>query len=428
MALEKAANPAAASLAVARLEELSPARSHRCRDGQPMQGFCLISGEQGHIRVTLYVENGRTLTDRSGQAGFYYEGWLVGPAGPISLGAFNLGPEGQGSATRVIASSVIPIERAEVVRVTAEPFGGSEAGSIAVLEGRLVWLETGSPATPGAEERVPEAAQYGLPTPEPALQAVAGGRAGGWGSVARSFGPATAEARADESDTPGDSGEQSTADDSGDSGEQTAADDSGNGGEQTADDGPAGDGEQTAGDDSAENGEQTDADDGPAEGAKQTAGDDTGDAGEQTAVDDSGHSEAQAAAAGPEPRHANPLAVQVQLVQRHPMAPRAAGTATLNLRQGTLTLALRGLPSPTALGRDRSTGRPLNVYRVWLINQDTQVRTPVGYCQRAFGENFRFSADGLPLNRNHAILVTAEDRTATDAQTAPQVLIGSYEP
>ncbi len=129
----------------------------------------------------------------------------------------------------------------------------------------------------------------------------------------------------------------------------------------------------------------------------------------------------------PEQRQVNPLALSVQLVQRHPMAPRAAGTAVVNLRQGSLQLMLRGLPSPTALGRDRSTDRPFNTYRVWLVNQQTHARTPAGFCERAWGENFRFQADGLPLNRHDTILVTVEDRTATGTNTAsPQVLIGSY--
>ena len=132
----------------------------------------------------------------------------------------------------------------------------------------------------------------------------------------------------------------------------------------------------------------------------------------------------------PAPRHVNPLSVQVQLVQRHPMTPRATGTATINLRRGHLSLSLRGLPSPTALGRDRKSGRPFNAYRVWLINQKNQMRTPVGYCERVWGENFRFEADGLPLNRSDTILITAEDRSVATStgHPAPQVLIGSYDP
>lgn len=95
-----------------------------------------------------------------------------------------------------------------------------------------------------------------------------------------------------------------------------------------------------------------------------------------------------------------------------------------------MTINLRGLPSPMALGRDRTTGRPFNAYRVWLVNQRNQIRTPVGYCERAWGENFRFQADGLPLNRNDTILVTVEDRSAATStgHASPQVLIGSYEP
>ncbi|MFZ5817251.1 MAG: hypothetical protein ACOY93_18465 [Bacillota bacterium] len=347
-----------ARLAVARLDELSAAWSHRCREGQPMSAFCLINGDGERCRVTLFIENGRMLTDRTGQGGFYYEGWLVGPEGPVSLGAFNLGPGGQGSATRVMEAAALQASRSEWVRVTAEPFGGSPDGSIAVLEGRLIWLETGRPAPPApseapgeqawvtsepepaAAEPAPQEVPVGAPTEEPPVEAAAEQPAPAHESPA----PPASESHAPpapESHAP------------------------------------------------------------PAPGSP--------------------------APPAPEPRLANPLEATVQLVQRHPMAPRAAGTGSLNIRHGSLQLLLRGLPSPTALGRDRATDRPFNAYRVWLVNQQTGSRTPAGYCQRAWGENFRFEADGLPLNRHDTILVTVEDRSAAGAGSAsPRVLIGSY--
>jgi hypothetical protein len=118
----------------------------------------------------------------------------------------------------------------------------------------------------------------------------------------------------------------------------------------------------------------------------------------------------------------------VPLASRHPLAPRASGTATVRTREGILSVSVRGLPTPAALGRDGLTGRPLNSYRVWLLNQRTGQRLPLGFCTRVWGENFRFQTDEvLPLTRFDAILITAEDRTLPSPNpNAPQVLIGHY--
>lgn len=519
---EALTRPFAAGLAVARLAELSPARSHRREIGRPMQGYCLISCDPEFSRVTLYVENGQTLTDRTGTGGFYYEGWLVGPAGAVSLGAFNVGPDGHGSATRTVAASQAQPGRAEVVRVTVEPFGGTEDGAISVLEGRLIWLDaaTAAQAEPAVSPAWPEggpgdwasrAAAAGLSTTPPQ------------GSPAPQESPGKA-AVAEQSD--GSAGDETAGDSGGDAtGDQ--ADGSAAGypqglARQFGVDSPAGLGFQS-GADSAALAYQSGVD--PVAGLAQPSGgassagmatlspvdsatglaqqfgaasvgsadqsdtassvglpdqtgvavatvptnqsdvSSTGDitdrsevgAGGGLAVESSDsfavdlaptQPEADATAqadrvdtsvpagasaapaqAQPAPSRVNPLTVQVQLVQRHPMTPRASGSATLNLRRGSMTISLRGLPSPMALGRDRTSGRPFNAYRVWLVNQRNQVRTPVGYCERAWGENFRFQAEGLPLNRNDAILVTAEDRSSatTTGHAAPQVLIGSYE-
>jgi hypothetical protein len=119
----------------------------------------------------------------------------------------------------------------------------------------------------------------------------------------------------------------------------------------------------------------------------------------------------------------------VPLAGRHPLAPRAAGTAMLSLKEGTLTLHLRGLPTPAALGRAETTGRPLNAYRAWLVSQRTGLRQDLGLCARVWGENFRLEAEpGLELGRYDQVLVTAEDRGApAPSETAPQVLLGGYQ-
>lgn len=527
----------AAGLAVARLTELRPARSHRYHDGKPMEGFCLITSDSGFSRVTLHVENGQTLTDRSGHGGFYYEGWLVGPGGVVSLGAFNVGPDGRGSATRVVAASQAQPGRAELVRVTAEPFGGSRDGAIAVLEGKLIWLDTAagvagiashggaplaptpeprpvapgdpaagaagqqqadgaggagrsseaagdpgphyggsavsSPAAPfGAATGTPAAqfrgaatgtpaAQFGVATGTPAAQ-FGGGAVGVLAQPAG--GPATSDPDVHPRSASGEPQAESASNAGGDQarahGNSAAVDQAGLPGSTTAVDpegqsdssavadlagqsdstavaDPAGQSDSTAGEDLAGPSDSSAAVDAPApsagpvgvlpESAGRAAAGGSADLGE--AVADTS-AQPPAAPTQPAPRHVNPLAVQVQLEQRHPMTPRATGTATINLRRGHLTLTLRGLPSPTALGRDRKSGRPFNAYRVWLINQKNQMRTPAGYCERVWGENFRFEAEGLPLNRCDTILITAEDRSVATSvgHPAPQVLIGSYDP
>ncbi|WP_374712823.1 hypothetical protein [Symbiobacterium terraclitae] len=539
--------PFTASLAVARLAELSPARSHRREAGRPMQGYCLITCDADFSRVTLYVENGQTLTDRSGTGGFYYEGWLVGPSGAVSLGAFNVGADGQGSATRTVASSQAQPGRAELVRVTVEPFGGTEAGNISVLEGRLIWLDaaTAFPAWPaggpgdwasraaaaGLSATPPQAQALPSPTPQApsgtvAATAPSGGSSGGSGGavepftadypagLARQFGgdspaglsfestaPAAgasgggssaasasqAVASSGTSASPSDASSGSLASPSAaafggsahPSGGQSggAAFESGTAGVASAGGWAAEDGaapvgvavqpgsELSVADQATQPGasapyvaqgiqagaERTVAGQADLPGASAGESPDglaaasggpaaalaperpEGIAGAQANRADTpaaGGGDASPVQAQPAPSRVNPLTVQVQLVQRHPMTPRASGSATLNLRRGSMTINLRGLPSPMALGRDRTTGRPFNAYRVWLVNQRNQIRTPVGYCERAWGENFRFQADGLPLNRNDTILVTVEDRSAATStgHASPQVLIGSYEP
>lgn len=120
--------------------------------------------------------------------------------------------------------------------------------------------------------------------------------------------------------------------------------------------------------------------------------------------------------------------MNVALASRHPLAPRAVGTAQLDLRTGRLAVHVRGMPTPAALGRDQTTGRPLNAYRAWLTNQHTGQRVDLGLLTRVWGENFRLEADGsLPLHRYDALLVTAEDRTGDSPDpAAPQVLFGQY--
>jgi hypothetical protein len=121
-------------------------------------------------------------------------------------------------------------------------------------------------------------------------------------------------------------------------------------------------------------------------------------------------------------------ALTVPLDGRHPLAPRAGGSANIQV-DGRVILHARGLPTPAALGRDEATGRPLNAYRAWLLSQRTGLRHDLGLLARVWGENFRLHSDGgLPLERFDSVLVTAEDRSGEQGgQTAPHVLLGTYQ-
>lgn len=112
----------------------------------------------------------------------------------------------------------------------------------------------------------------------------------------------------------------------------------------------------------------------------------------------------------------------IALLSRHPLAPRARGSARISSAQGNLTIAVRGLPSPSRLGPT------YNAYRAWLLNQRAGTRESLGLLTRAWGDNYHLETAGdLPLSHFDAIIVTAEDRRATIAhQNPPQVLFGSY--
>lgn len=126
-------------------------------------------------------------------------------------------------------------------------------------------------------------------------------------------------------------------------------------------------------------------------------------------------------AAAPVAAAGEPLAVA--MTSRHPMAPRAGGTARVDFAGGRLSLAVRGLPSPALLGRT------YNSYRAWLLNQRAGTRHALGLLTRAWGENYRLESESdLPLSRFDAVLITAEDRSAgAPGAAAPQVLLGAYE-
>jgi hypothetical protein len=140
------AETSANRLMVARLLESGDhVQPFRLNPDLPLGGYGLVGADEQTCRITIYVENGRTLSSRQVGEPFYYEAWLVGRDGSMSLGAFNLGPTGEGSTTIFRDSVTMKLDGDVGIRITAEPFGGSDAGFIHMLEGPLVWLE-GAPA------------------------------------------------------------------------------------------------------------------------------------------------------------------------------------------------------------------------------------------------------------------------------------------
>jgi hypothetical protein len=112
----------------------------------------------------------------------------------------------------------------------------------------------------------------------------------------------------------------------------------------------------------------------------------------------------------------------IALLSRHPLAPRARGSARFYPAQGNMTIAAWGLPSANHLGPS------YNAYRAWLLNQRAGTRESLGLLTRAWGDNYRLETAGdLPLSHFDAIIITAEDRRAAIShQNPPQVLFGSY--
>ncbi|MGE5675669.1 MAG: hypothetical protein ACM3XM_17605 [Mycobacterium leprae] len=366
-------------VAVAVLTETDEsARAFRLDPARPVVGYGLITGDTETCRVHVLVENGRTLTSRLAGDSFYYESWLVTEGMPVSLGAFNAGPAGQANCSQTVTVDGLPLKQACAMRVTAEPFGGSAAGYRRVLEGELVWLGGATDRESPASEIQPELPPVGFSaesTVEPAPEIA--------------FEPAMLEPAPEPL--------------------------------------PWHDLESALVCSSAPEAA-------PLAGASPDA--------------EERHPSVppQPAPAEPEPppeaeigfrlypEPATPVTrltqpISVPLTSRHPMAPRATGSAQLHPVDNSLTITLRGLPSPASLGRERSTDRPFNAYRVWLIQHRSGSRLPLGHCTRVWGDNFKFeSTEPLPLNRYDGILIAVDDRSQnTPNPNSPQVLLGTYQ-
>jgi hypothetical protein len=382
----------AVHLAVATLRETEAAASFRQDPDRPMHGYCLLTSDGQDCRVGTYLENARPLTERSPAGAFYYEAWIVTSEEPLSLTAFNAGAAGEGSGTCVRAVERLGLDRAIGIRITAEPFGGTPSGATPMLEGSLVWLQE-QPASQSHPE--PEAA-----APPEAGEAEENPPDGGAEpEEAEAEVPLSVAAEAVSASSATPDGPPKVLPWQGMlSGPTTMF--------HPLRDPGAGPGERFE-------------DDSPAPSPVQ-----------------------------PPPPEEEPVETGFKLIQEpatpvlrtqrpdikfafsslHPLAPRGGGSAHLDRTTSTVTLTLWGLPSPASLGREKSTNRPFNAYQVWLQNQRSGQKTPMGICTRVWGENFRFQAEAdHPLTSFDSILVTALDRTSSGAQTgAPQVLLGRY--
>lgn len=436
-------------LAVAILTEAGEGSAYRHDPDRPLMGSALVTGGAVSGRVHLFLENGRPLSGRTPGGAFYYEGWLMTDEGPVSLGAFNAGPGGDGACTadRTPGESALPEARA--VRITAEPFGGSPFGATTVAEGALLWLQDRRPAesgeaevraeplpfdgltedTPVASFDVPEAAAQ--PQPTPAGDAEPGARAmpapsepagpesapswtapAPWAATAAlgtqpvwgAFPPWTVAPSAPWSSPAAQAVVQTTMQMPHHAALQP---------DVPADGSPAGEPSATGVPATAV------ATEAPEQGETAPPQESSSVRMEELRLEPT---------AGEAATPSGSLTLNVPLVGRHPMAPRAAGHIVIHKQSGSLAITVRGLPTPPSLGRDSTTDRPFNAYRVWLVQPRTGAKLSLGHCTRVWGDNFRFESESsLPLGRYDTILITADDRTAASPNpAAPQVLLGTY--
>lgn len=386
---------AAPQVAVARLlEQGDGAAAHRRDPARPLQGFCLVSGDGDSYRVSIYVENSRS--DAPGCAACLLTGDQAVPVGNLSGWA-----SWEGSAACLREMQGVSLTADARIRIVM-----GEAGET-MLEGPLVWLH-GAPEAPApaAVADEPEA-EGALLSQEAHVAAVAG--------VAELevelTGEAEAEMGADDGPVPSAVELHSAVE---------APLSVGVGAVASSAPGtafPLAPGYEAMADLYATPEAPPAAEAADTVPEQAPAG--------LAAPEPVGAGAAQAAPAGDVQKAAGP--VRIPLESRHPRAPRASGTAVVDLATGGLTVALRGLPSPMLMGRDPRAGEPYGAYRVWLTGQNNRLRTPVGLCTRVWGENFRLQAEGLNLRQYDTIVVAVAERDGEHPNpAAPQVVVGSF--
>lgn len=520
----------AGALGIANLTPTSEAARFARRPGEGLRGYALINGGDDRMALSLWLENGRPLNDRTGRDGFYYEVWL----GDLSVGPFNTDATGHGCLTtslslateRPIWPTGAPpalISLAEQlqsglpadlpIRVTVEPFGGTPAGGLPVLEGVITWLGavpplgdgdppqealslSGAPelaeAAPELLEAEPEEELVSAAESTPEVRAEESPAAAEdeepvaptispWSSpegsrsetipawLAQPFGArpatppvameATPEVTADEAleaDQPAVAAPESTTEvaeppevveppeviptrivSSAPPWLQAtpAADPPA---EPVFTEEPA---EPEATPEAAAPTELSAIEDESPEGALEAAAE-TPEADEPVAAEEptpTPDREAQLAALldqnlvitrrpliRPVAQEPKSLAPVFRVKPVHPLVPRVHASGTLDSERGALTIQVRSLPSPSALGKNEATGRPWSAYRAWLTHSATGASLVLGLLNRGSVDQWRLEVpEGLPLTRFDTVLVCLDERTNVEPRPTPIVLQGS---
>lgn len=108
------------------------------------------------------------------------------------------------------------------------------------------------------------------------------------------------------------------------------------------------------------------------------------------------------------PEPVSPREVTLRPVPYLPCQP--AGKAQVNPEKGSLSLTLRGLPTPARFGTAAATGRPYAHYHAWLLKGRGRSPCPVGPCRHGWGGNYGLEVPaGLPLREYDHLVITAGD-------------------
>lgn len=134
------------------LGEDAGAHDLRLSPGRPARGLAAVHSEGSNMRLTVFVENLRPLSDPKPPGCFFYEAWLLCGQGQPALtaGAFNTDATGQGRVQFTFDAADIRLsghgwEQVSAICVTAEPFDGDPAPARVVLRGSVRTLAQEQP-------------------------------------------------------------------------------------------------------------------------------------------------------------------------------------------------------------------------------------------------------------------------------------------
>lgn len=108
-----------------------------------------------------------------------------------------------------------------------------------------------------------------------------------------------------------------------------------------------------------------------------------------------------------------------------PASRSASGTVILQARDASLSLELRGLPGPGALGRAEPDGAPFEIYQVWVGQSKSGRKELLGELAQRQGSHWSFHQSGAQAAlRADMIMVVPASRTGI-RKTGPPILVGS---